>query len=269
MTAAADGGLERARRVLALARRVVVLAGAGISTDSGIPDFRGAQGVWTKDPGAERLATLDAYMTDPEVRRRAWQVRLHSPAWEARPNAGHRALVELERDGRLTLLVTQNIDGLHQLAGNDPHRVVEIHGTMRDIVCMRCGARTAAPAVIERVRAGEKDPHCETTFEGANCGGILKSATISFGQQLSVIDLARAQLAVEDADVLLCVGTSLGVYPAAGLVPLALAAGAKVVIANAEATPFDDEAAAVVRGALSEQLPRLVEPIAEGPAAES
>jgi NAD-dependent deacetylase len=239
---------------MAAARRVVVLTGAGISTDSGIPDFRGPEGVWTKDPEAERRSTLDAYLGDPEVRRRAWQDRLRSPTWYAEPNAGHRALVVLERQGRLDTLVTQNIDGLHQLAGNDPDKVVEIHGTMREVVCLSCGYRGPAGPALDRVRAGEDDPPCR------RCGGILKSATISFGQSLVVEDLLRAEAAARRCDLLLAVGTSLGVYPAAGLVPLAAEHGATVVIANAEPPPYDRIAAAVVRQPLGTALPALVDP---------
>lgn len=264
--------LEAARRRLGAARRVVVLTGAGISTDSGIPDFRGPNGVWTRNPEAERLSTLDAYLSDPEVRRRAWRNRLESPTWVARPNAGHRALVELERRGRLHLLVTQNIDGLHQLAGNDPGKVVEIHGTMRQVVCLRCGHRTDAEPVLERVRAGEEDPACTALragvpdggrsegdgVDGEACGGILKSATISFGQQLVAEDLERAEAAALGCDLLLAVGSTLSVYPAAGLVPLATNAGAGVVIVNGEPTGYDDLADAVVRGSISEVLPALV-----------
>ena len=242
------------RRLVAAARRVVVLTGAGISTDSGIPDFRGPEGVWTKDPEAERRSTLDAYLGDPEVRRRAWQDRLRSPTWHAEPNAGHRALVALERQGRLDTLVTQNIDGLHQLAGNDPDKVVEIHGTMREVVCLSCGDRGPAGPALDRVRAGEDDPPCR------RCGGILKSATISFGQSLVVEDLLRAEAAARRCDLLLAVGTSLGVYPAAGLVPLAAEHGATVVIANAEPTPYDRIADAVVRQPLGTALPALVDP---------
>lgn len=234
------------------ARRVVALTGAGVSTGSGIPDFRGPDGVWTKDPTAERLSTLDAYMNDGAVRQRAWQGRLHSPAWTAEPNAGHRALVALERRGTLRLLVTQNIDGLHQLAGNDPARVVEIHGTMREVVCMTCGERGPAGPTLERVAAGEEDPPCLA------CGGILKSATISFGQSLVPSDLARAEEAARACDLLLAVGTSLGVYPAAGLVPLASAHGAAIVILNAEPTPFDGLAEAVVRAPITTALPSIV-----------
>ena len=162
------GGLARARQLVDSARCVTVLTGAGISTDSGIPDFRGPQGVWTKDPAAERLSTLRAYLDDPEVRRHAWRVRLASPAWTARPNAGHRALVDLERSGKLDVLVTQNIDGLHQLAGNEPGRVIEIHGTLRDVVCLSCGDRGPTEPTLARVRAGEEDPAC------LRCGGILR-----------------------------------------------------------------------------------------------
>ena len=170
--------LEAGTDLMAQAHRITVLTGAGISTDSGIPDFRGPQGVWTKNPAAERTSTLHDYLSDPEVRRQAWQNRLHHPAWAAQPNAGHRALVELERQGRLVALLTQNIDELHQRAGNGPDVVVELHGTMRRVVCWSCGERAPMERALERVRAGEEDPTCRT------CGGILKSATISFGQSL-------------------------------------------------------------------------------------
>jgi NAD-dependent protein deacetylase/lipoamidase len=251
--------LAEARRQVDACHRVLVLTGAGISTDSGIPDFRGPDGVWTRDPAAERLSTLDAYLGDPEVRRLAWKSRLSSPTWTATPNAGHRALVDLERRGTLELLVTQNIDGLHQKAGSDPDRVVEIHGTMRDVVCMRCGDRGPAGPTLERVKAGETDPAClAPATDGGPCGGILKSATISFGQQLVAPDLERSEAAARRCDLLLAVGSSLAVHPAAGLVPLAAAAGASVVIVNAEATPYDDIADAVVRGRIAEDLPRIV-----------
>ena len=241
-----------ARRLVASAKRVVALTGAGISTGSGIPDFRGPQGVWTKDPTAERLSTLDAYMSDRSVRERAWQGRLRSPAWTAEPGAGHQALAALERQGQLHLLVTQNIDGLHQRAGNDPGRVVEIHGTIRDVVCMACGRRSPAGPTLERVAAGEADPAC------LDCGGILKSATISFGQSLVPEDLARAEAAARVCDLLLAVGTTLAVHPAAGLVPLAASHGAAVVIVNAEPTPFDELADAVVREPITTSLPAIV-----------
>ena len=231
--------------------RVVALTGAGISTESGIPDFRGPQGVWTKNPKAERLSNIHYYMSDPEVRRLSWQSRLDHPAWQARPNAGHRALVNLERRGKLHALVTQNIDGLHQQAGNSPGKVIEVHGTMHEVVCMSCGWRGPMQRVLERVRAGEEDPPCES------CRGILKSATISFGQSLVPEVIASAMQAAREADVLLAVGTSLQVYPVAGAVPLAKAAGARIVIVNAEPTPLDNVADAVLSRPIGEVLPAL------------
>ena len=236
------------------ASSIVVLTGAGISTESGIPDFRGPQGVWTRDPKAERLSNIHHYMTDPEVRKLSWRGRLEHPAWHAQPNAGHRALVTLERRGTLRALVTQNIDGLHQMAGHSPSKIVEVHGTMRDVMCMTCGWRGPAGPVLERVRAGEADPPCSA------CGGILKSATISFGQALVPEVIAAALRAAEDADLLLAIGTSLQVYPVANVVPLAKSSSARVVIVNAEPTPFDELADAVIRAPIGEVLPRICAP---------
>jgi NAD-dependent deacetylase len=246
--------LEGARVLVGSARRITVLTGAGISTDSGIPDFRGPNGVWTKDPAAERTSTLQHYLGDAEVRRASWRNRLDSPTWAADANAGHRALVELERQGRLRAVLTQNVDELHQRAGSDPDLVVELHGTMHRVVCWSCGERAGMEAALERVRAGEEDPHCRS------CGGILKSDTISFGQSLDPVAMARAEEAALDCDLFLAVGSSLTVHPAAGLVPLARSAGATVVILNAEPTPYDRVADAVVRESISEVLPILVAP---------
>jgi len=234
------------------ATSIVALTGAGISTESGIPDFRGPQGVWTRDPKAERLSNIHHYMTDPEVRKLSWRGRLEHPAWRAQPNGGHRALVALERRGTLRALVTQNIDGLHQLAGHSPSKIVEVHGTMRDVMCMACGWRGPAGPVLERVRAGEADPAC------AACGGILKSATISFGQPLVPEVIEAAIRAAEEADLLLAIGTSLQVYPVASLVPLAKSAGARVVIVNAEPTPFDQIADAVIRSTIGDALTQII-----------
>jgi NAD-dependent deacetylase len=257
----ADGAevLAKVRAWVEGSRRVVALTGAGISTDSGIPDFRGPEGVWTKNPDAERLSTLHHYLESPEIRRRAWQSRLSSPAWRAEPNRGHRALVALERRGRLHAVVTQNIDELHQRAGNEPSRVVELHGTMFSVVCWSCGARQPTEEVLERVRAGDDDPACTGPGpSGQACGGILKSATVSFGQDLAPGDVERARSAIVSCDLLLSIGTSLNVYPAAGLVPLAGRAGARVVILNGQPTPYDDAADAVLRGRISDVLPAVV-----------
>jgi len=234
------------------AKRIVVLTGAGISTESGIPDFRGPQGVWTKDPEAEKLSNIHYYVADPEVRRKSWRARLAHPAWTARPNSGHMAIVALERRGKLHALITQNIDGLHQKAGNSPGRVIEVHGTVHDVVCLSCGRKGPMQAALARVRSGESDPACK------HCGGILKSDTISFGQPLVPEVIDRAMQAAAEADLLISVGTSLQVYPIAGVVPAAKRAGARVVIVNAEPTPFDGIADAVLREPIGETLPRLV-----------
>jgi NAD-dependent deacetylase len=241
-----------ARSFIDAAEKVTVLTGAGISTDSGIPDFRGPAGLWTTNPKAEKLSHISHYLADPEVRQLAWQSRLTSPAWTARPNAGHFALVELERRGVMHTLVTQNIDELHQRAGSDPSQVVEIHGTMRQAVCWQCGERGPMEPVLDRVRHGESDPPCMA------CGGILKSATISFGQSLVSADLDRSFAAAAQCDLLLCVGTSLAVYPIAEMVPIAKRSGAVLVIVNGEPTPFDRVADAVVRGQISDVLPAIV-----------
>ncbi|MCX6510977.1 MAG: NAD-dependent deacetylase [Actinobacteria bacterium] len=238
--------------VLGSAASVAVLSGAGISTDSGIPDFRGPNGVWTRNPGAEKRSTIQHYVEDPQVRRDAWQIRLHSDMFTATPNDGHRALVALERSGRLHTLVTQNIDGLHVIAGNSPDKIVEIHGTVHRWECVSCGARGPMDEALDRVRAGEEDPHC------LQCGGIVKSATIMFGQSLVAADLMRAEVAATEADVLLAIGTSLSVYPVAAMVPLALEAGRAVIIVNAEPTPFDEQATSVIHGSASVVLPALL-----------
>lgn len=244
--------IDTARAWIDAAHRIVVLTGAGISTDSGIPDFRGPQGVWTRNPEAEKQATLQNYVAEPEVRRRSWRSRLESPAWRAQPNAGHVALVTLERRGKLDTLITQNVDGLHQMAGSSPAKVVEIHGTMREVVCMSCGERAPTERALARVRAGEEDPPCRS------CGGILKTATISFGQALVEKDLDRAQRAARRCDLMLAVGTKLSVWPIAGVVPLAKEAGARVVIVNAEPTDLDHLADAVIRGSTTTLLPRMI-----------
>jgi NAD-dependent deacetylase len=230
-----------------------VLTGAGISTDSGIPDFRGPNGVWTKNPGAERISKLADYLNDPDIRRQAWQNRVRHPNWTAEPNAGHRALVTLEEQGRLVAVLTQNTDELHQQAGNDPSRVIELHGTMHHAVCWGCGDRQPMGVALDRVRAGEEDPRC------LHCGGIIKSATISFGQALDPEVLRRADEATRRCDLFLAVGSTLSVHPAAGYAPLAQRQGARLIILNGEATAYDRAADVVLRGSISDLLPRLVQ----------
>lgn len=233
------------------ARKVVALTGAGISTESGIPDFRGPQGVWTRNPEAEKKAHISHYLTDPSVRIEAWKQRLEHPAFSAQPNAGHLALAELERKKHLDALITQNVDGLHQKAGISPNKLIEVHGTVHEVVCMNCGERAPIQRALERVKAGEQDPPCRT------CGGILKSATISFGQALVPEDLEGSELAAASCDVFLAVGTSLVVYPIAYLPEIAVRAGARLIIFNQDPTPYDRVADAVFRDRLGEVLPKL------------
>ena len=244
--------IERARDVVDGADRVVVLTGAGISTDSGIPDFRGPNGLWTKNPAAEKASNIDHYVSDPEVRRSNWRLRAEGALWaNVEPNLGHHALVALQHRDILHTLITQNVDELHQRAGIEADRVVEIHGTTRKAACLECEYRDDMEIVLDRVRAGEDDPHC--TF----CGGILKSATISFGQNLVYEDLQRAQEAAHACDLLLAVGSTLSVYPIAQVVPMAAASGAHVVIVNGEPTPFDGLAEVVLNASISDVLPRI------------
>lgn len=246
------GLVDRVAEWVAAAERIAVLTGAGVSTESGIPDYRGPNGVWTRDPAKMRLVSIEDYLADPRVRVEAWRERLHHPAWTAEPGAGHRALVDLERAGRLVALITQNVDGLHQAAGSSPDLVLELHGTLHVARCLGCGYETPMAQQLDRVRAGEADPPC------ARCGGIQRSATVAFGQSLDPEVLARAQAAAEACELFLAVGTSLTVQPAAALPGIAVRAGARLVVVNAEPTPYDRMAAAVARGSIGEVLPRIV-----------
>ncbi len=243
-------GVSSATALVAAARRITVLTGAGVSTDSGIPDFRGPNGLWTRDPDAQRYVDLEQYRSDPAVRRESWRRRAAHPALGAEPNAAHRAIAALHEQGRLRALLTQNIDGLHQRAGVPD--VVELHGSIRETECLGCGAREPMQAALARVRAGETDPDC------AHCGGMLKSGTVFFGQALDVAVLERAVEATCDCDLFLTAGTSLSVQPVASLTGLAAAQGVPVVIVNASPTPYDELAAAVVREPIGEALPQLL-----------
>jgi NAD-dependent deacetylase len=235
---------------LAAAQRVTVLTGAGVSTDSGIPDYRGPNGLWRRDPASAKKLVSGGYRDDPEVRRRAWASRSAHGAWTAEPNAAHHALVNLERSGRLHALVTQNIDGLHQAAGST--NVLELHGTIWAAVCLACAARTPMVDQLERVRAGDPDPAC------LECGGVLGSATVGFGQPLDPALLAAARDAAVECDVFLALGSSLRVQPAAGLCRVAVRAGARLIVLNADETPYDGLADAVLREPIGDVLPALV-----------
>ncbi len=249
-----DAAIGTLRDWLRDAKQVVVLTGAGISTDSGIPDFRGPQGIWTKNPGAEKQAYIQNYVSDREVRVRRWRNRIESSGKSPEPNPGHLALAELERRGRLHTLITQNVDGLHLKAGSSAERLVEIHGTTRDVVCLSCGDRAPIERALERVRAGEDDPPCRS------CGGILKTAAISFGQGLVQEDLRRAEQAAASSDLMLAIGTTLKVFPIAAVVPIAKQAGARIAIINREPTEMDALANVVIRASISETLQALIAP---------
>src|ERR1700722_8168112 len=233
--------------------RVALLTGAGISTDSGIPDFRGPQGIWTRNPEAEKLSSFQNYVSDPALRRRSWQSRLAHPAWTAQPNPAHLALVRLADGGVDTKVITQNIDGLHQRAGTPADRVMELHGTMYGVVCVSCADRTEMAAALDRVRAGEEDPPC------ARCGGILKSATVMFGQALDPQVFERAIAAAQSCDLFLAVGSTLTVEPAASLCRVAVGAGARLVIVNRDPTPYDRLATAVVRDPIGSAVPAIAD----------
>ncbi|MEV4381419.1 NAD-dependent deacylase [Streptosporangium sp. NPDC049644] len=231
---------------------LTVLTGAGISTESGIPDYRGPNGVWRKDPDHEKLVTYEHYMADPEIRRRSWLMRRDNPAWRAEPNAAHRALAGLPD----AWIVTQNVDGLHQRAGSPPERVLELHGNMFDALCTACGAASTTREAVDRILAGENDPACR------DCGGILKTATVMFGQALDRVTLTRAIEAAEKCEMFVAVGTSLQVQPAASLVGVAVGAGARLVIVNAEPTPYDHLADEVISDPIGVAVPRLCSSLA-------
>ncbi|MFD7482987.1 SIR2 family NAD-dependent protein deacylase [Streptomyces mirabilis] len=236
---------------------VAILSGAGTSTDSGIPDYRGPNGLWRRNPEAEKLVTYEYYMGDPEIRRRSWQMRRENRALQAEPNAAHRAVADLERTGVPVRVITQNVDGLHQLAGMPARKILELHGTARSFVCTKCHKRGPMEDAIARVEAGEDDPLC------LECGGILKSATVMFGERLDPAVLGEAVAITKACQVFIAVGSSLQVQPAAGLAGVAADHGARLVIVNAEPTPYDDRADEVVREPIGIALPKLLRTLGE------
>lgn len=250
--------LSQLAGLLAESRRVTAFTGAGVSTESGIPDFRSPGGVWTRyDP---RDFTFDRYVDSADVRAGSWAMRREFFAKDVQPNAAHRAIAAIERTGRGHGVITQNIDGLHQLAGST--EVVEVHGTAREVVCIGhrprhgtpdgCGFTAAYTWAFEQLDAGDPDPHCPV------CGGLVKSATISFGQVLDERAVDRATALATTADLMLAVGSSLQVFPAADLPVWAVRSGARLVVVNDEPTPLDDLATLVVRGRAGEVLPAAV-----------
>ncbi|WP_169164340.1 SIR2 family NAD-dependent protein deacylase [Cellulomonas taurus] len=234
---------------------ITVLTGAGISTGSGIPDFRGPEGTWTRHPDQAELLEIDRLVNDPAVRRAGWAMWRDHPAWTATPSAAHRALVELERAELLEAVLTQNFDGLHQAAGHDSP-VIELHGGLRTTSCLRCGARQATSAVLARLdRNG--DPDC------LECGGILKPDVVYFGERLPEDALGRAIAAAQDADVFVAIGSTLTVQPVASLTGIAAESGAEVIIVNAEPTPYDHHASRVIRTPIEDAVPDLVAELIE------
>ncbi|MFG3228385.1 NAD-dependent deacetylase [Kitasatospora sp. NPDC048194] len=231
---------------------IAVLTGAGISTDSGIPDYRGPQGLWQRDPSAQELVTIGPYLADPEVRRRAWLMRRDAGALAAEPNPGHRALVDLERSGLPLRVLTQNVDGLHQRAGLPARKVLELHGTAREVQCASCRVTGPMEEALARVEAGEPDPACR------ECGGILRPRTVMFGENLDPQVLGQADAIARACDLFVAVGTSLQVFPVAALPYTAVESGAKLIILNAEPTPYDEAAAEVIREPISRALSGLV-----------
>ncbi|MBZ3904927.1 SIR2 family NAD-dependent protein deacylase [Streptomyces griseiscabiei] len=237
---------------------VAILSGAGISTDSGIPDYRGPNGLWRRDPEAEKLVTYAYYMGDPEIRRRSWRMRRQNRTLKAEPNVAHRAVAELERSGVPVRVITQNVDGLHQLAGMPARKVLELHGSARSVVCVACHARGPMEDALARVEAGEDDPPC------LECGGVLKSATVMFGERLDPVVLGQAVAITKACQVFVAVGSSLQVQPAAGLAGVAADHGARLIIVNAEPTPYDDRADEVVREPIGTALPEVLRRIGAG-----
>jgi len=244
--------LEQVSQWLKEAKRIVVFTGAGISTDSGIPDFRGPNGLWTRNPLAEKTSTLSYYLNDPEVRKVAWEGRVRNFNGTAKPNDGHHALVHMQHAGKLSAVITQNVDGLHQDSGIEPLNVVEVHGTIKFARCWECNERRPMKYFIDRVIAGEEDPHCEL------CGGVVKSDAILFEQALVPEVIDRAFDEAGRCDVLLAVGSTLAVGPANQVVPRAKASGAKVVIVNGDTTQMDGYAHVLLRGSISPILQALV-----------
>ncbi|MBP2326153.1 NAD-dependent deacetylase [Kibdelosporangium banguiense] len=239
-------------------KRVAVLTGAGISTDSGIPDFRGPDGLWTKDPSLAEAFTYDRFMTDGEVRKRFWSTYSGHTAWVAEPNPAHRALAELDQSGVALRVLTQNIDGLHQRAGLADRKVLELHGSMHKAACTKCEATVTSADVIARVRAGEPDPPC------AQCGGVLKLGIVLFGEYLDGDVLGQAEKIAAASQLFLAIGSSLEVEPAASMCAVAVAAGASLVIINRDPTPYDRIATEVIREPIGTAVPKVCAEIMAG-----
>ncbi len=235
---------------IAQSQRIAGFSGAGISTESGIPDFRSPNGVWATN----RIVYFHEFLQDRAARVESWrQKSLIWPAMrDAVPNAGHLAFADLERRGKLSAMITQNIEGLHQRAGNRPEKVIELHGTMVAAECLSCFDRMPLDVAIERIAHGDAAPACE------KCGGMLKPATVSFGQSMPALEMEMAAVVSQECEVFIAVGSSLQVYPAASFPELAKQSGATLIIINRTETPLDDLADLVIREEIGQALPRLV-----------
>ncbi|OPL14209.1 MAG: hypothetical protein AVO39_09490 [delta proteobacterium MLS_D] len=248
-----DDKIGRIADLVVESENIVAFTGAGVSTESGVPDFRSPGGVWTKfDP---REFTYQRFVNEIEVRRRAWQFFREIPWTKVQPNRAHYALADLENMGKLDCVITQNIDGLHQLAGNSPDRVIELHGTTRFVTCLSCGKRWPREEIERWLDEGVEIPMCDA------CGGIMKSATISFGQAMPMEEMMEAERRSRQSDLCIVIGSSLVVYPAASMPIYAVQSGAKLVIINRDPTPFDEMAAVVVNESAGDVMTALLEEI--------
>lgn len=243
--------IDKLASLIESAQVVVAFTGAGISTESGIPDFRSPGGIWTKYNPED--FTYQKFLSSKESRRLAWERLRLSGILDAIPNPAHYALADLERMGRLHCLITQNIDGLHQKAGNSEDIVIELHGTYHWVTCLNCGQRYPSTEILRRLEAGVEIPECD------RCGGILKTAAISFGQPMPETEMTQAQHWSTMADLFIVVGSSLVVYPAAQMPLIAVQSSAKLVIVNATATPMDSYAELVIRDKAGQVLPAVVD----------
>jgi len=244
--------IELVADMIVASQCMVVFTGAGISTESGIPDFRGPDGIWTKvDPSQ---FTFQRYLNDAEMRRQIWETFLVGGRWpQAEPNAAHIAIAELERLGKLDCLITQNVDSLHLAAGNSEDLILELHGASRYVKCIDCGKRFSREQALPIVEKDKVNPKCDA------CGGLLKSGTVAFGEPMPARETREAERRARSCDLFLVIGSSLVVYPAAFMPVYALQAGARVVVINLEPTPVDDRAHAVIHGKAGELMPLIME----------
>ncbi len=241
--------------------KVAVLTGAGISTSAGIPDFRGPDGVWTKHPDQQSVYDIDLFLTDKSAREYSWRWQKESPVWGAQPGVAHKALVKLEKAGMLSLLATQNFDALHEKAGNSPDVIVNLHGTIGTSHCMRCHHKYDTADIMNNLD-NEPDPHCHRALPyqgGQVCNGIIKTDVVYFGENLPEGAMERSMQAVAKADEFWVIGSTLEVYPAASLAPIAAQAGVPVTIMNMGRTQYDSIAKRLIGEPIQDALPRLVD----------